>query len=330
MENQITYNLRRNRTFSEASEDNTIFKNGDLTATPIQTITEQLGEAKINKLKKRARRISGIVNTPDKRDIKGMEAPLSPRKTSKSKKNKAQKVLEESAKECIDIRKFWGDQSALANSSQQNVLKANTSNNQIGYKIPTTQVATHFTDTDTEGTTNINTSAGEKDIRHIKQIMASHPDVTTEGNEKELGNKIPQEENEVTFKDNHEHAKEGKKGNGNGNTPTPLPRIELSPENAKMMDMLTTLLNSHKDELKAEMTKTEGRITALETSKTSVSEIITSIQNLQEELKTENAELKTEVTELKSQISMITNSMIRHSDMIQEMRDNKEVEDIHT
>ena len=100
-------------------------------------------------------------------------------------------------------------------------------------------------------------------------------------------------------------------------------------ENVQMIKLISQLINNHQKEIKAEVAKTDKKISDLEVNKNTVSEQLNSISTAQTEQLTVNSNLKTEISDLREQVRVLTNTVVRNYAIIKEGRDVKEVEDIH-
>ena len=136
---------------------------------------------------------------------------------------------------------------------------------------------------------------------------------------------------------NMETAKEGDdevtfKGNQLAKGKNPKPPTGLSNENQQMMEYLSTLLEKHKEEIKAdfklEIRASETKINNLESASNIVSEQINKISEGQTKQEEVNSTLQTELEDLKSQVKLLTNTVVKHGTLIKEAKDVKETEDI--
>ena len=287
-------------------EANSNFQNGEETDTSRTSSTPRkvLTEEEKSKLKIRARRLSGSVEDKNKLN------PLTPSTPSK-KRVKKKLTLEESAKSCQDIRCHFKEglstEQETTNTSNKEVSQIDAGNTPALYNITTIQE--------------------DIDINRPEYMLSTKTAMNMALNgtiaEQEKLQQNGKDEEEVTFK-NPKKAED----------PLEVNTKDLTPESKKLLDVMSVILNKHKEDLKRDLKSDINaslvQFTKLTESHNTVSDSVTTIKSGHDSLVKDNKGLKKEINELKDRVNKLTNTVIRQGAIMGEIRSNKEVEDVRS
>ena len=265
-------------------------------------------EAKRKRIKNRARRLSDNV---DKGIKSSQDNTNKENKKGKSRYASATVNTEVSAKQTINtIKDYFNSQ------CKTNPIKG----------IPTSDLS-HCTATSSER------QEQEGKMEHNVKNQVNHDTRQSDYSDQS-------DAEEVTL--NTPKTKEVGQNTGNNSAPSAPNKTStgeklethVSEENSALWNMIKNLLNTHKDELKTEITNelkktTEERITKLETTTKSTNSVVEQVLKSQSDCTANQADFKMEIKNLKDQVNILSNVVIRQGSIIQEMHDKTEAEDLH-